>query len=846
MPAADISTEPKDHGRRKTTPVQAGVRVKQAAVQRAARTASTCVGHALGALSVGVSSTQYTSRANLCAMLVFRRFRANVAGVLALWVLCSGTAGEASSTGVSMWTWMQRAFAPAAHHRRKAPTLSATPRHVDGQAEAGESKGTKMWMQRALTPSAGRRPLLSARGVDGEAGGDEPGWAPPTRTDKSGNSLMREVLCSRKSVQRMAFCAQPVLRAWRTEGTAPTFACARQPHARVKNRPERKHKNEIRSPVQASAVTLGRVGSMDRIGADWRGTTPSLEDLNMTSLAGTPGLSRRQGSLRVQSAKATAPTLASQGEKIANGEAAFDQQDLVHLVAGVHERVKSIQAMMRLPISPQHISTLMDLAQIWQRMLRAHQSLSGSAEDTAREFQAASVMAFKLIADPLTGGSGDRANASAGKTKSWATIDAVLENLVQVSKVYSDSASWLYWKAVELDPRQVPGAVMGISQVTLDTIGQLNKRLENMLSGEVERVLERFDRELLGINRPNSKLKESATCMIMGQGGTARVLRYGEAIPQLLYDDAGVDAFESPMSVTLNTDDKGNLFLSAPGSAGVELPLSSDVMWMRQMAAYSESMTGADGEKLDDESQAPATVAAVTIPVNANGDVLLTQRAFRGMYDGMWVFPGGHVDKGESLMTAAVREVREETGLAVDRASLQPLAVWEGAVSSKKKQFCVVFFVADAMCDNAHACSMELQTKEVHRAAWVSKDMLPRILDTHVLHSDMEIDGVLIENDQQTDTRIKMSELQDGLGEGHKFALRAYLDSLEGGDRDMSVNSSKESPGEPARPQLLQSTWASWARGDASSEVQPSREDTFILAFKKNLGGLGAQLTAAF
>jgi 8-oxo-dGTP pyrophosphatase MutT (NUDIX family) len=334
---------------------------------------------------------------------------------------------------------------------------------------------------------------------------------------------------------------------------------------------------------------------------------------------------------------------------------------------------------------------------------------------------------------------------------------------------------------------------MGISQATLDTIGLLNKRLENLLNVEVVRVLERFDAELLGIKRPNTNCKASASCMVMGEDGEARVLQYGEAIPQLLYSDQEAQmAFSSSMSVVLNTDDKGNLFLSPPGSRGVELPLSSDVMWTRQMAAYAASVTGTDGEKIGNEPAVPATVAAVTIPVNANGDVLLTQRAFRGMYDGMWVFPGGHVDKGESLMTAAAREINEETGLTIDDSSLKPLAVWEGAVSSKKKQFCVVFFAADAMCENALSCSMELQTKEVHRAAWVSKDLLPRILDTHVLHSELEIDGVLIEDDQQHDTRIKMSELQNGLGEGHKFALRAYLEGLESEASGRSAGQQKE------------------------------------------------------
>jgi len=46
------------------------------------------------------------------------------------------------------------------------------------------------------------------------------------------------------------------------------------------------------------------------------------------------------------------------------------------------------------------------------------------------------------------------------------------------------------------------------------------------------------------------------------------------------------------------------------------------------------------------------------------GGILLVQRAIHPSY-GKWVFPGGYVDRGETLEAAAVREVREESGLAV-------------------------------------------------------------------------------------------------------------------------------------------------------------------------------------
>jgi ADP-ribose pyrophosphatase YjhB (NUDIX family) len=54
------------------------------------------------------------------------------------------------------------------------------------------------------------------------------------------------------------------------------------------------------------------------------------------------------------------------------------------------------------------------------------------------------------------------------------------------------------------------------------------------------------------------------------------------------------------------------------------------------------------------------SVAAII--ANAEGRVLLQRRSDNGL----WGLPGGSVEIGESVTTAIVREVREETGLAVE------------------------------------------------------------------------------------------------------------------------------------------------------------------------------------
>ena len=43
---------------------------------------------------------------------------------------------------------------------------------------------------------------------------------------------------------------------------------------------------------------------------------------------------------------------------------------------------------------------------------------------------------------------------------------------------------------------------------------------------------------------------------------------------------------------------------------------------------------------------------------------MLVRRAIEPGY-GLWVFPGGYVDRGEQVLAAAQREAREESGLAV-------------------------------------------------------------------------------------------------------------------------------------------------------------------------------------
>ena len=63
--------------------------------------------------------------------------------------------------------------------------------------------------------------------------------------------------------------------------------------------------------------------------------------------------------------------------------------------------------------------------------------------------------------------------------------------------------------------------------------------------------------------------------------------------------------------------------------------------------------------------EARATLSVDVLIPDANGNLLVIRRG-HAPYQGMWCWPGGMVDPGETVETTGIREVKEETGLAVE------------------------------------------------------------------------------------------------------------------------------------------------------------------------------------
>jgi len=83
----------------------------------------------------------------------------------------------------------------------------------------------------------------------------------------------------------------------------------------------------------------------------------------------------------------------------------------------------------------------------------------------------------------------------------------------------------------------------------------------------------------------------------------------------------------------------------------------------------------------------PFQVIGVGVVFNSSGEVLIDQRLEEGLLGGMWEFPGGKQELGESIEACIARELEEELGIAVIVGS--ELIKVDHAYSHKKLRFVV-------------------------------------------------------------------------------------------------------------------------------------------------------------
>ena len=122
-----------------------------------------------------------------------------------------------------------------------------------------------------------------------------------------------------------------------------------------------------------------------------------------------------------------------------------------------------------------------------------------------------------------------------------------------------------------------------------------------------------------------------------------------------------------------------------------------------------------------DEGQ---TQYADIIVIDHTGKLLMTKRSqWEDDHKGAWVIPGGHVDPGEEVENAGKRELKEETGIDVDRLMNDPKAthpVWFSAGTFKDKNVHITYFLLTGV--DPKDFEILLDEAETRDYKWVPKE----------------------------------------------------------------------------------------------------------------------------
>lgn len=79
----------------------------------------------------------------------------------------------------------------------------------------------------------------------------------------------------------------------------------------------------------------------------------------------------------------------------------------------------------------------------------------------------------------------------------------------------------------------------------------------------------------------------------------------------------------------------------------------------------------------------------MTMVIDKRNNKVLVQDRIKGGWTGV-AFPGGHIEKGESIVDSAIREIKEETGLTI--SNLEVCGIKDWYIPDDNKRYIVFLF----------------------------------------------------------------------------------------------------------------------------------------------------------
>jgi 8-oxo-dGTP diphosphatase len=103
-------------------------------------------------------------------------------------------------------------------------------------------------------------------------------------------------------------------------------------------------------------------------------------------------------------------------------------------------------------------------------------------------------------------------------------------------------------------------------------------------------------------------------------------------------------------------------------------------------------------------AEIPTTLVVVALALErGDGRILMQQRPPEKAHGGLWEFPGGKVEPGETPRNAVVREINEELAIALDPATLTPACFAESTPPAGERAIVILLYTAAVWTGDPHA-----------------------------------------------------------------------------------------------------------------------------------------------
>ena len=113
-----------------------------------------------------------------------------------------------------------------------------------------------------------------------------------------------------------------------------------------------------------------------------------------------------------------------------------------------------------------------------------------------------------------------------------------------------------------------------------------------------------------------------------------------------------------------------------------------------------------------------------------NGNKILMVKEAKKKCYGQWNFPAGHVDEGEKITDAAIRETLEETGCKVKLTGVLPICSFDKPEGTR----ILVKFTADVIEEN-----ITFDTNEILDVQWIDTDTIKHMSREELRSYDINI-----------------------------------------------------------------------------------------------------------